>query len=44
MWSCIKKTAVTVVLASQGYPESYETGMRVRGLDKYDKFQLGLCY
>ena len=32
-----KKTAVTVVLAAKGYPESYETGMRVRGLDKYDK-------
>ena len=32
-----KKTAVTVVLASSGYPGSYKTGMRIKGLDKYKK-------
>ena len=32
-----RKTAVTVVLAAEGYPESYEKGMRIKGLDKFKK-------
>jgi phosphoribosylamine--glycine ligase len=28
------KTAVTVVLAAEGYPDAYEKGMRIKGLDK----------
>ena len=28
------KTAVVVVMASEGYPEAYEKGMRIKGLDK----------
>ncbi|HYM19880.1 MAG TPA: phosphoribosylamine--glycine ligase [Candidatus Kapabacteria bacterium] len=27
--------AVTVVMASQGYPDSYETGKKIEGLDKF---------
>jgi len=28
------RTAVAVVMASEGYPEAYEKGMRIKGLDK----------
>ena len=31
------KTAVTVVLAAEGYPESYNKGMKIDGLDQIDK-------
>ena len=31
------KTAVTVVMASKGYPGSYKTGMRIKGLEKLKK-------
>ena len=39
--------AVTVVLASNGYPESYKKGMKITGLDKLNKeiiFHAGTNY
>ena len=30
-------TAVTIVMASQGYPESYETGKMIEGLDHFNQ-------